>query len=108
MASTQLARAESDGASSEGSSVYSDSDEDDGLGGLFAAEKKKPSTELAVAEVITAVEDRVDAALLAEVKRYEALPSDAASYGITHFWDGRYMELGDLVSVAILESELLL
>lgn len=33
---------------------------------------------------------RVDARLLTEVEEYDAIPSEAASYGKTAFWDERY------------------
>lgn len=33
---------------------------------------------------------RVDAKLLEDVQEYDAVPSDAASYGKTTFWDERY------------------
>lgn len=34
----------------------------------------------------------MDAKLLAGVQEYEAAPSEAASYGVNTFWDGRYAE----------------
>ena len=34
--------------------------------------------------------DRVDTKLLEEVQEYDAVPSEAASYGKTAFWDERY------------------
>lgn len=33
---------------------------------------------------------RVDAKLLEEVQEYDAVPSEAASYGKNAFWDERY------------------
>lgn len=34
--------------------------------------------------------DRVDSKLLEEVQEYDAVPSEAASYGKNAFWDERY------------------
>eukprot|EP00611_Tribonema_gayanum_P030726 TRINITY_DN861_c1_g2_i2.p2 TRINITY_DN861_c1_g2~~TRINITY_DN861_c1_g2_i2.p2 ORF type:complete len:326 (-),score=139.27 TRINITY_DN861_c1_g2_i2:772-1749(-) len=74
------------GGSSSSSSSGGGSDSE----GSFGSGSSSSGEELAL-------EERVDPALLAAVKPYEALPTDAADYGRAGFWDSRYAELDDLV-----------
>eukprot|EP00904_Undaria_pinnatifida_P004609 jgi/Undpi1/14149/HiC_scaffold_9.g03800.m1 len=53
---------------------------------------KKQEVEVAETEELGDLQERVDAKLLAEVQEYEAAPSEAASYGVNTFWDGRYAD----------------
>ncbi|CAM9421705.1 unnamed protein product, partial [Hapterophycus canaliculatus] len=46
--------------------------------------------EVVESEDLRQLHDRVDAKLLEEVREYDAVPSEAASYGKNAFWDERY------------------
>lgn len=86
MASTSRRRIDSGSSDSD-----DDSEEDGFLGGMFSGKEKEQEE--------PEHEDRgtgwvVDESEKTESASYQAVPSMAADYGNTAFWDGRYMTLG--------------
>ncbi|CAM9505405.1 unnamed protein product, partial [Discosporangium mesarthrocarpum] len=83
--SAQMINSTSSSSSSGTGSEYGSSLKDR-MKNLF----KKPKDETPKEEDIGNLDDRVDPRLLAEVKEYDAVPTDAAAYGKIAFWDERY------------------
>eukprot|EP00752_Nemacystus_decipiens_P006125 g5524.t1 len=76
-------------------SSSSSSSSDDHVGGDTLKSRmknlfKKQREEVVDVQDLGELHDRVDTKLLEEVQEYDAVPSEAASYGKNDFWDERY------------------
>ncbi|CAM9153473.1 unnamed protein product [Pylaiella littoralis] len=92
-ASTSASRLSSWRDRLESSSSSSSSDNDVGSNTLRSRMKNlfnKQTEDIVEVEDLGELHARVDAKLLEEVQEYDAVPSEAASYGKNMFWDERY------------------